>query len=139
MPITPEEAATLIIQQTSQACVELNKFTSEVFQTRGGRIGSGVGGVIEALWGFYLNRCLRRTGQEQIELAWIYGHEYNDFACVRSAEHWDPETRQGELLRIEAKSMVASADESKAHFDRPTNSPERLSNTVAVSCLAKSA
>lgn len=118
MPLTSEKAAALIIQQTPQACVELNQFTSEVFQTRGGRIGSGMGGVIEALWGFYLNRSIRNAGYGEIEIAWIYGHEYNDFACVRSAEQWNPETRKGEILRIEAKSMVASADESKAHFDR---------------------
>ena len=118
MPITPKEAAKLIIQQTPQACEELNQFTAEVFQTRGGRIGSGMGGVIEALWGFYLNRSLRKAGFHDVEIAWIYGHEYNDFACVDSTAEWDPETLQGEILRIEAKSMVASADESKAHFDR---------------------
>jgi hypothetical protein len=118
MPITPEAAAALIIQETPAACEELNRFTAEVFQTRGGRIGSGMGGVIEALWGFYLNRTLQRSGHTDIEIAWIYGHEYNDFACVNPAEEWNPSTRAGEILRIEAKSMVASADESKAHFDR---------------------
>jgi len=118
MPITPEAAAALIIQQTPAACEELNRFTAEVFQTRGGRIGSGMGGVIEALWGFYLNRSLQRSGHTDLEIAWIYGHEYNDFACVNTAGEWDPATKAGEILRIEAKSMVASADESKAHFDR---------------------
>lgn len=118
MPRTPEEAAQIIMRYTPQACQEQNQFMAEVFQTRGGRIGSGMGGVIEALWGFYLNRILLREGVTDIQLAWIYGHEYNDFACIDIASEWDPETRQGELLRIEVKSMVASADESKAHFDR---------------------
>jgi hypothetical protein len=118
MPLTPEEASNLIVQHTAAACAELNNFTSEVLQTRGGRIGSGMGGIIEALWGFYLNRTLRNAGIQEIEIAWIYGHEYNDFACVFRDVEWVPETKEGELLRIEAKSMVASADESKAHFDR---------------------
>ena len=91
MQITSEAAAKLIIQQTPQACEELNLFTAEVFQTRGGRIGSGMGGVIEALWGFYLNRALCKAGHKEVEIAWIYGHEYNDFACVDSAQEWDPE------------------------------------------------
>ena len=33
-------------------------------------------------------------------------------------EEWSPATKEGELFRVEVKSMVASADESKAHFDR---------------------
>lgn len=118
MLITAETASNLIIHYTSKACVSLNEFTADVFQTRGGRIGSGMGGVIEALWGFYLNRALRDAGADEIELGWIYGHEYNDFACIRRGEEWNPATRQGEVLRIEAKSMVVAADESKAHFDR---------------------
>ena len=44
-------------------------------------------------------------------------HGYNDFACVQQGVHWDPVTREGELLRIEVKSMNYGADESKAHFD----------------------
>lgn len=118
MPISPEEASVLIIRETPAACEELNRFTSEVFQTRGGRIGSGMGGVIEALWGFYLNRSLHRAGHTELEIAWIYGHEYNDFAFVNTVEEWNPATKAGEILRVEAKSMVGSADESKAHFDR---------------------
>jgi len=118
MPLTPEQAADLISEHTVRACEALNEFTFEVLQTRGGRIGSGMGGVIEALWGFHLNAVLRKAGIDEIEIAWIYGHEYNDFACVRRDAEWNPETREGELLRIEAKSMVAAAEEAKAHFDR---------------------
>lgn len=116
--MTRKAAADLIIQETPAACEELNRFTAEVFQTRGGRIGSGMGGVIEALWGFYLNRSLKRLHQNDIEIAWIHGHEYNDFACVTTTKDWNPDTKAGEIFRIEAKSMVASAEESKAHFDR---------------------
>lgn len=115
--MTPALAAQAIEQVAPAAIDAVNNFSSNVFQTRGGRIGSGMGGVIEALWGFHTNSILRhqRIG---CELAWIYGHEYNDFACVIAGADWEPATRDGELLRIEVKSMVASADESKAHFDR---------------------
>lgn len=118
MAITSKQAAELIVKTTQQACLELNQFTHEVMRTRGGRIGSGMGGVIEALWGFYLNRALKDNGVSEIEIAWICGHEYNDFACVVPGQEWIPETGEGELLRVEVKSMLASADESKAHFDR---------------------
>lgn len=116
--LNPQQAADVIIAHTASAIDKLNAFTAATFQTRGGRIGSGMGGVIEALWGFYLNQALRDSRHFEVELAWIYGHEYNDFACITPNAVWEPDTRQGELLRIEAKSMVATADESKAHFDR---------------------
>lgn len=77
-----------------------------------------MGAVIEALWGFYLNGELARDADSGCEMAWMYGHEYDDFACLLKDVDWDPNTRAGELLRVEVKSMVASADESKAHFDR---------------------
>ena len=77
-----------------------------------------MGALIEALWGFYLNGELAKDVDIGCEMAWMYGHEYNDFACIHKNTDWDPETRAGELLRVEAKSMVASADEAKAHFDR---------------------
>jgi hypothetical protein len=107
-----------ILENSAAACERLNEFTSKVFRTRGGRIGSGMGAVIEALWGFFLNQILVEKSGHDIELAWMYGHEYNDFACIQRGAEWDPDTRTGELLRVEVKSMVASADESKAHFDR---------------------
>lgn len=111
-------AAEKIITSTHSVIDDVNNFTKKVFVTRGGRIGSGMGSVVEALWGFNLNRILKTETDVGYELGWIYGHEYNDFACIQAAEDWDPETKQGELFRIEVKSMVASADESKAHFDR---------------------
>jgi len=107
------------IMISTHATVDLvNRFTEQVFHTRGGRIGSGMGSVVEALWGFHLNGILRNEKNIPYELGWIYGHEYNDFACIVREENWNPETKEGELFRVEVKSMVASADESKAHFDR---------------------
>jgi hypothetical protein len=111
-------AADRIITGTQATVDEVNAFTEQVFHTRGGRIGSGMGSVIEALWGFHLNSILKKEESIPFELGWIYGHEYNDFACIVREEEWDPETKEGELFRVEVKSMVASADESKAHFDR---------------------
>jgi hypothetical protein len=111
-------AAQTVIGLTSQSINKVNELTSSIFHTRGGRIGSGMGSVIEGVWGFCLNACLKQQNIHEYKLGWIYGHTYNDFACVVSDEPWDPETKQGELFRIEAKSMVNSADESKAHFDR---------------------
>ena len=120
-PAMPDEhhAALEAIQtNTPKACERLNEFTAKVFQTRVKKIGSGMGGVIEAVWGFFLNEILAESPTQNIELSWMYGHEYNDFACLRRGELWNPETGEGELLRVEVKSMLASADESKAHFDR---------------------
>lgn len=111
-------AADKVINSTDITVDAVNAFTEQVFHTRGGRIGSGMGSVIEALWGFHLNVILKREKDITYELGWIYGHEYNDFACILRAEEWNPEIKEGELFRIEVKSMVASADESKAHFDR---------------------
>lgn len=112
------KAVEAILNNSAAACQRLNEFTAKVFRTRGGRIGSGMGGVIEALWGFFLNELLAEKSGQEIEMAWMYGHGYNDFACIRCGVDWNPETQEGELLRVEVKSMVASADESKAHFDR---------------------
>jgi hypothetical protein len=114
---TPEEAFQEILRVSPAAVEDVNSLTIQAFQTRGGRIGSGLGGVIEALWGFYVNKHLLNSAYG-IELAWISGHEYNDFACLTRDVEWEPDTKDGELLRIEVKSMVKAADESKAHFDR---------------------
>lgn len=111
-------AAEKIITSTHSAIDAVNLLTRKLFVTRGGRIGSGMGSVIEALWGFHINQILKAEEGLNYELGWIYGHEYNDFACLLVEEEWNPETKQGEVFRIEVKSMVASADESKAHFDR---------------------
>jgi hypothetical protein len=111
-------ASDRIITTTHVTVDAVNAFTEQVFHTRGGRIGSGMGSVIEALWGFHLNGILKKEQDISYELGWIYGHEYNDFACILREEDWNPDTKEGELFRVEVKSMVASADEPKAHFDR---------------------
>ena len=95
----------------------INRFCARVFRTRGGKIGSGMGSVLEALWGYYSNDRLHRASQSEIELAWFPEHQYHDFACVKPNIEWNPATKRGELFRIEAKSMNEDADESKAHFD----------------------
>jgi len=76
-------------------------------------MGSGMGLLLEGLWGYYTSGILEPSG---IEIAWIADDQYNDYACIDMAEDWDPLTKRGELLRIEAKSMNLGADESKAHF-----------------------
>jgi hypothetical protein len=117
--ISSQEAADTIVNSTRIACQKINDFSHKVLRTRGGRIGSGMGILLEALWGYYVNQILQGEGGStaQCEIGWLSEHEYNDFACVQRDQQWVPETRMGELLRIEAKSMNADADESKAHFD----------------------
>ncbi|MEH2058548.1 MAG: hypothetical protein V7K97_20820 [Nostoc sp.] len=78
-----------------------------------------MGSLLEALWGFSTNQVLSKVDPEAhtYELGWFSDHGYNDFACVLKDAEWNSDTRSGELLRIEAKSMNALADESKGHFD----------------------
>jgi hypothetical protein len=117
VPPTAEQVFQEILNYTPAAIEDVNALTIQAFQTRGGRIGSGLGGVIEALWGFYVNKRLTEANYGA-EFAWISGHEYNDFAAILRDTDWEPSTGAGELLRVEVKSMVRAADESKAHFDR---------------------
>lgn len=109
-----------LVAASAAACGEINVFAKEVLHTRGGRVGSGMGSLLEALWGYYINRVTQKKSCpiSDCELAWMPGHQYNDFACVMRNAKWNPDTKEGEILRIEAKSMVACADESKAHFDQ---------------------
>lgn len=118
--LSPSQAEGIIYEGANTAISNINEFTKEVFHTRGGRIGSGMGLLLEGLWGYYLNRHLRERADfgNLVEIAWITHHEYNDFACVYHNRPWVGATREGEVLRIEIKSMIASADESKAHFDQ---------------------
>ena len=111
---TPAEASarTRAVEPTVRR--RINSLTRRVFRTRGGRLGSGMGLLLEGLWGYYTTACLAGDG---LEMAWLVDHQYNDFACLDRDADWNPETRTGELLRVEAKSMNMGADESKAHFD----------------------
>lgn len=82
-------------------------------------MGSGMGTLLEGMWLFSVNRELTQRFDSRWELAWLPDHEYNDFALLSTGVAWDCGTRDGEVLRVEAKSMALGADESKAHFDAP--------------------
>ncbi len=94
-----------------------NNFCKEKILTRGGRVGSGMGTLLEALWGFNMNQLLLQDTECDYEIAWFPDNDYNDFACIKRDAPWDPKTQRGELFRIEIKSMNINADESKGHFD----------------------
>lgn len=116
--LTPTDAVTLVTSDTPKAIEELNAFAYTAFRTRGGRLGSGMGSLLEALWVYFINGALLNEGGEAraCEIAWLEDHEPNDFACVHRDAEWTPGTRQGELFRVEAKSMNTGVDESKGHF-----------------------
>jgi hypothetical protein len=94
---------------------QMNHFLSTVMITRGGRVGSGLGSVLESLWGYNTNVYIKPYGYE---MAWFPEHQYNDFAVVSTIDEWNPSSRSGEFFRVEAKSMQAGegVDEPKAHF-----------------------
>lgn len=98
------------------ACQRMNEFSTQILKTRGGRIGSGMGALLEALWGYMMNQIILEETDLDCEIAWFPDNQYNDFSCIRRDEAWDAATRAGEYFRIEAKSMNTGADESKAHF-----------------------
>ena len=96
----------------------INDFTSATFLTRGGRLGSGMGGLLEALWIYYMNRTLRESdGDTSVcELAWLEDHQPADYACINKNAIWEPEAGTGQFFQIEAKSMNLDVDEAKGHF-----------------------
>ncbi|MBP3666681.1 MAG: hypothetical protein J6K29_06480 [Clostridia bacterium] len=105
-----------ISQLSSVACERMNQFSAQILKTRGGRIGSGMGALLEALWGYMMNQIILEENDLDCEIAWFPDNQYNDFSCIRRDTVWDSTTRTGEYFRIEAKSMNVGADESKAHF-----------------------
>ncbi len=111
--LTPDAASALIRQISPSVIAQINDFIRVTFVTRGGRMGSGMGLLLEGLWGYHMSQALAPQG---IEIAWIVDNQYNDYACVDVGRDWDPDTREGELFRIEAKTMNLGADESKGHF-----------------------
>ena len=111
--LSATEAAELIKHSNGQVVDRMNEFTAPTFRTRGGRKGAGMGLLLEGLWGYHMSAVLESHG---IEISWIADDQYNDYACTDMAEEWDPVTHEGELLRIEAKSMNLGADELKGHF-----------------------
>lgn len=112
-----EAAYEAITSSLDETFIRINSFCRDVMKTRGGRIGSGMGSLLEALWGYEMNKVLTDNGFNSCELAWFPGHQYHDFACVETSRGWNPDTGEGEYFRVEAKSMNSGADESKAHFD----------------------
>lgn len=118
MDIEDKKRAYVLVKEVLPlACEKINIFCERVLRTRGAKIGSGMGGLLEALWGYEINNTLRETGHSFFEMAWFPSHQYHDFACVGSSTLWNSSDKTGEYFRVEAKSMNAGADESKAHFD----------------------
>lgn len=107
------------------ACERMNSFSSTILKTRGGRIGSGMGALLEALWGYMMNQIILEERILDCEIAWFPDNQYNDFSCIRRDAEWNPNSREGEYFRIEVKSMNIGADESKAHFTALQNELER--------------
>ena len=105
-----------IAEISNLACERMNSFSSTILKTRGGRIGSGMGALLEALWGYMMNQMILEAGTLDCEIAWFPDNQYNDFACIRRDAEWNPNSRESEYFRIEVKSMNIGADESKAHF-----------------------
>lgn len=110
------QAVSIVKSHLVAVTQQINSFMQKTFICRGGRMGSGMGLLIEGLWNFHINEMLR-SSKEDIEIAWLAQHQYNDYACIMTTAKWDPITRDGELFRIEAKSMNIGVDESKGHFD----------------------
>lgn len=116
--LTSATAVDIVHSDAASVLNQINEFTCSTFRTRGGRLGSGMGSLLEALWVYYTNRTLQNEGglARDCELAWLPDHEPADFACLRRGVEWNPEGREGELFRIEAKSMNIGVDEAKGHF-----------------------
>jgi hypothetical protein len=74
--LTPESAANAIINATPIACKRINQMSRVLLKTRGGRRGSGMGSLLEALWGFYTNQALSKVDPESYayELGWFSDH-----------------------------------------------------------------
>ena len=109
------DAARILCADAPKVIAAINAFTSQTFRTRGGRLGSGMGSLLEALWVYHMNNALMNEGgpARDCELAWLQDHEPADFACLIRGAEWEPERRHGELFRIEAKSMNIGVDEAK--------------------------
>lgn len=118
MTVNPATAERILQADAQRVIDEINSFTSKTFNTRGGRLGSGMGSLIEAMWVYYMNGVLQNEGGEAqlCEIAWLQDHEPADFACLTRGAEWEPSSRLGELFRIEAKSMNIGVEEAKGHF-----------------------
>lgn len=117
-PTLSEAAVHAVCEDAPHVIAGMNDFTSKTFRTRGGRLGSGMGSLLEALWVYYMNNTLANQGgiARDCEFVWLPDHQPADFACIIREADWKPESRQGELFRIEAKSMNLGVEEAKGHF-----------------------
>lgn len=130
-PRLAAQAVNILHEDAPRVIDEINAFTFQTFRTRGGRLGSGMGSLLEAMWVYYMNNILQNQGglARDCELGWLQDHEPADFACLLRNAEWDSATRQGELFRIEAKSMNIGVDEAKGHFtnlSRETSEHDQL-------------
>lgn len=118
MIASPSQAVEILHVDCYRVINAINDFTSRTFVTRGGRLGSGMGSLIEAMWVYYMNQVLFNDGgiSRECEIGWLQDHEPADYACLYRGVEWLPNTKQGELFRIEAKSMNVGVDEAKGHF-----------------------
>ncbi len=114
--MTEEQIYNEITNLSIKACDKMNDFSKKILCTRGGRVGSGMGALLEGLWGYMMNQIILSENKLDCEIAWFPDNQYNDFSCIKRDEEWNPETRESEYFRIEVKSMNIGADESKAHF-----------------------
>jgi hypothetical protein len=117
-PSLSEAAVKVVCQDAPHVVASMNEFTAKTFRTRGGRLGSGMGSLLEALWVYHMNNTLSGQGgvARECEFVWLPDHQPADFACIIREADWKPESREGELFRIEAKSMNLGVDEAKGHF-----------------------
>ena len=134
MIINPAIAQSLLYADAEHVIHNINAFTSQAFRTRGGRLGSGMGSLIEALWVYHMNTVLQNEGgaAQHCEIAWLQDHEPADFACLVRGADWEPSSRQGELFRIEAKSMNTGVDEAKGHFTNLRNETSEYDQLLVV-------
>ena len=127
----PDHAYSTIKALVPTACNKMNTFSAEILKTRGGRVGSGMGALLEALWGYMMNQALLKENIG-LEIAWFPDHQYNDFACLEKEVEWNEVDGTGEVFRIETKSMNTGADESKAHFDVLLNEIHRYYDSLLI-------
>lgn len=72
--MTADEAADYIRAISPRVIDAINEFIRITFVTRGGRMGSGMGLLLEGLWGYHMSQALVDQG---IEIAWIADNQYN--------------------------------------------------------------
>lgn len=62
--ISTEEVVEKLHKASTLAIENVNEFNRKFFRTRGGRLGSGMGLLLEGLWGYETNRALVDTRVE---------------------------------------------------------------------------